>query len=267
MGSPPTGGKLMIDQQTVKTLVKDIMNRREEILDFRESLQSSRQLLQERENELEEMAGKEQMLVDVDRLDDRVVDELRKINLALINMQSGSYGRCDRCKRPIATKRLRAIPWTTLCKKCAQDLENQAARTDAEEDEFEESEVFLNDHQIVESIWDELDMNETLNLNDLRINCNNGTIHLAGSVPTEREHQQVLEIIEEHMGFEDVIDRIDISELNRRLYPEKQEAMRDEYEHETALQGEPPEDDPYAALDKNEPMLPPDELLPEDDRK
>lgn len=251
----------MISRETVKELEKQLTIRRKEIFDFRSSLKASRTDLQERENELEEMAGKGVLLDGVERMDERVVEELRKIDAALMNMQSGSYGRCDACKRPISAKRLRALPWTTVCKRCALDRETKRTVDTGEQEGPQEE---MSDDRIVEALWDELDRKEDLILDDLHISSNDGTIYLTGRVPTDKEHQQVLEIIAEDMGYEDLIDRIGIDDLARR----NGETDEDEevYEKECAMHGLPPEDDFYNATDDNRSVVPPDQLVTEDDR-
>lgn len=238
----------MINLKTLALLENEMRDRRNQILDFRDSLKSSRHMLQEPENELEEMAGKEMMLDDVARLDSRVVDELRKIEAALARMKSGSYGRCENCGRPIASKRLQAIPWTMVCKRCAQHSEDRPM-TDAEEDELPEAE--LTDEQIVLAIWDELDLREDLDPGNLEIVCNDGTIYLGGNVPGEKEHQQIVEIVEEDLGYEDVIDHID-----------NDASAEDEgYEEENASLDEDAEEDPYAAMMDNRSGMPVDVMV------
>jgi DnaK suppressor protein len=37
---------------------------------------------------------------------------------ALEKLADGSYGRCDRCRRPIPAQRLVARPWATVCVAC-----------------------------------------------------------------------------------------------------------------------------------------------------
>lgn len=229
----------MINQQTARELEQQMRIRREEILDLRDSLNSSRTILQEPESELEDMAGKEIMLEGVDHLDDQVVAELRMIDVALANMQSGKYGRCEMCHRPITAKRLRALPWTSICKRCALNREMSPA-FEMPEDE-QEPEPRMSDAQIVQVLWDELDQKEDLILNDLSIDSNDGTIYLTGHVPSDKTHQQLIEIIEEDLGYEDVIDHIGIDGLDRRIYGT---GLDEEiYEKETAMQGEAPEDD------------------------
>jgi DnaK suppressor protein len=43
-----------------------------------------------------------------------------RIARALAKLAEGSYGRCDRCGKPIARARLRAAPESVLCIDCAR---------------------------------------------------------------------------------------------------------------------------------------------------
>jgi DnaK suppressor protein len=49
---------------------------------------------------------------------------LREVRTALTRIEHGSYGICLNCDDEISTKRLRAIPWTSLCIAC-QQLDDQ----------------------------------------------------------------------------------------------------------------------------------------------
>jgi DnaK suppressor protein len=44
---------------------------------------------------------------------------LAEIERALERLARGSFGRCERCQRPIGAPRLRALPWARLCRDCA----------------------------------------------------------------------------------------------------------------------------------------------------
>jgi YteA family regulatory protein len=46
-------------------------------------------------------------------------DALEQIEVALQKIENGTYGQCDRCKKPIAPARLEALPYATLCIDCA----------------------------------------------------------------------------------------------------------------------------------------------------
>jgi DnaK suppressor protein len=43
-----------------------------------------------------------------------------KLERALVKLEEGSYGRCDRCGGPIAPGRLEAAPESALCIDCAR---------------------------------------------------------------------------------------------------------------------------------------------------
>ena len=45
--------------------------------------------------------------------------KLHDVERALVKLDEGTHGTCDRCGRPIADQRLEAIPWAVLCVGCA----------------------------------------------------------------------------------------------------------------------------------------------------
>lgn len=46
--------------------------------------------------------------------------EISQIRAALRRIADGSYGDCVRCGEPIGEARLDLLPWTPLCRSCAQ---------------------------------------------------------------------------------------------------------------------------------------------------
>lgn len=48
--------------------------------------------------------------------------QLRLVEEALDRLDSGGYGTCQYCERPIAAKRLRALPWARYCVECQENL-------------------------------------------------------------------------------------------------------------------------------------------------
>jgi RNA polymerase-binding transcription factor DksA len=56
----------------------------------------------------------------IEPLSERASRRLRAIEVALERAAQGRFGRCERCSRPIAPGRLRALPETTLCARCAR---------------------------------------------------------------------------------------------------------------------------------------------------
>ena len=53
-------------------------------------------------------------------LRDRAEQHLAEIDQALEQLNMGSYGRCERCGKPIDPERLLVLPHTTVCSECAQ---------------------------------------------------------------------------------------------------------------------------------------------------
>lgn len=51
-------------------------------------------------------------------------DTLTKIDAALDRIEKGAYGKCVQCEGVIPKARLNAIPYTPLCIKCAEQMEN-----------------------------------------------------------------------------------------------------------------------------------------------
>jgi DnaK suppressor protein len=48
---------------------------------------------------------------------------LNRINTAIRRIDSGQFGTCSECGDPINRKRLEAMPWTTFCLGCQEELE------------------------------------------------------------------------------------------------------------------------------------------------
>ncbi|MBA3737538.1 MAG: TraR/DksA C4-type zinc finger protein [Actinobacteria bacterium] len=44
---------------------------------------------------------------------------LRDVDRALVKLEEGTYGVCDRCGKLISEARLEARPWSVLCIDCA----------------------------------------------------------------------------------------------------------------------------------------------------
>ena len=51
---------------------------------------------------------------------------LRDVKAALSRIREGTYGFCLRCEQPINPARLKAVPWTPYCLRCAQEVDEGA---------------------------------------------------------------------------------------------------------------------------------------------
>lgn len=45
---------------------------------------------------------------------------LRAIEEALARIERGTFGVCETCRQPIASARLKAVPWTRHCRHCKE---------------------------------------------------------------------------------------------------------------------------------------------------
>jgi DnaK suppressor protein len=51
---------------------------------------------------------------------DKLRATLADVERALVKLDDGSYGECDRCGAGIAPERLETLPWAVLCVRCAR---------------------------------------------------------------------------------------------------------------------------------------------------
>lgn len=62
------------------------------------------------------------------RIRERERKLITKIGDALVRIEEGAFGICERCGEEISEKRLEARPVTTLCIKCKEEEENLERR-------------------------------------------------------------------------------------------------------------------------------------------
>jgi hypothetical protein len=82
-------------------------------------------------------------------------------------------------------------------------------------------------------------------------------------MPTKKQYQLVLEIIDESLGYESIMDCVNIEEFKQSVCVENSDDQA--VENVILMEGEPVKDDPYRAIIDNESMIPPDNLVPEDE--
>ena len=110
-------------QKKLMKLKKLLVNRRREILEQVAHLEFEREELEQHFIESIDSAQKENLAQLIHKLDERGKEEIEEIDLAIDKMESGSYGRCELCGKSIPFKRLKVLPATRLCRKCAQKYE------------------------------------------------------------------------------------------------------------------------------------------------
>src|SRR5512136_2103229 len=93
--------------------------------EFRRAEQGLDAIAEERESELEEHAQEEQTARLLTRLDDQTLRAVKEIDAALQKILDGTYGKCERCHKPIASARLHSLPAARYCRRCAAMNESQ----------------------------------------------------------------------------------------------------------------------------------------------
>ncbi|WP_455246107.1 TraR/DksA family transcriptional regulator [Petrachloros mirabilis] len=75
------------------------------------------------EPEAMERGRTETMVRLLDRLDERAKRKIEAIDLALMRIEAGTYGRCEGCGKDIPMARLEALPTATTCVVCGEARE------------------------------------------------------------------------------------------------------------------------------------------------
>jgi len=255
----------MIDKDIISELHQKLLERRREIFEFRRTVNMSWQSLHEPEKELEETASKETLSQSLAQLDDRGQAEIRQIDQALTKMDEGRYGKCETCRRYIAVKRLRAVPWARHCVRCAANRESFAAVGIASPTVSLQGEA-LGDDETQEIIQDALREDGRVEMEELDITCEDGVVYLNGALPSVSKHEILLEIINDTLGFDDIVDEIKIDRQPWERRERTAAPTPDKPEKEIMMEGENEPVDAYTSLSDGEPMTPPDELVPDVER-
>ena len=106
--------------EQMRRLRARLIKRRDELLEKHRNSEETQHILAEPDIEPEEKAQKESSADFLEHLDDQEREEIEAIDHALSMMETGRYGFCEVCGKPIPIKRLEAIPWTAFCGKHAQ---------------------------------------------------------------------------------------------------------------------------------------------------
>jgi DnaK suppressor protein len=184
----------------------------------------------ERANELEERAQQADATRMFAHLDERRQQRLEEIDQVLQRMALGTYGLCERCGEPIPMARLQALPTARVHVQCAGDelgpsldpveeapvgarrgsarggAENRLERLSADLHEFSDEEVegYLREH---------LQDDGRVDTHELQIAYHAGVITLDGALPSEEQHQMVLQYVTDFARVQEVVDHVVIDAL------------------------------------------------------
>lgn len=127
---PPISASLLrrhylMNMATIENFKLKLSKRKQELVDRLSSLEHNLRIPEEHSIELLEKAKLETGTLMNIKWEDRDARLLLKINQALDRIQTGSYGTCIMCGQPISLRRLEILPETTICQKCAHQIEDQ----------------------------------------------------------------------------------------------------------------------------------------------
>ena len=244
--------------------------RREELRAEREDIDRRRKVLHEPEIEMEEQAQKEKMALKLEQQDERTRDELKLVNDALVRMEAGAWGVCESCGKDIKEPRLEAVPWTKTCMDCAGEEVPSApvATPDVNVAPLPPEYQGMNDEELAGAVLEELRNDGRVELDDLNVTARGGVVVLSGELPSNRRHEVLIEVVHDIMGITAYEDntRVDRQAFQRRDRTDDM-AAENPSESEKPIEGEPVEEDPWAARGDGGHTAPADRMVPEKDKK
>lgn len=175
-------------------------------------------IAEERESELEEHAQEEQTARLLGRLDDQTLQAVKQIDAALQKLLDGTYGKCEGCHKSIAIARLRSLPATRFCRRCAAKSETPPVAAGGATETPPQGPVpadlsLLSEQELTEAIKEHLKEDGRIDLEELHVVCRKGIVYLSGMLPSEAEHQIVRQTLTDVMGLEEIVDHLEIEEL------------------------------------------------------
>ena len=259
----------MLKKRQQEKLSKVLNARRDELIESRRRINTSWKELGKREVEFEETAQKASLSEDMEKLDDYEQEELTAIERALSRIEAGTYGVCQACGKDISYRRLEIIPYADLCSRCAQKKEQKQEPAEPEvlSSTAEAAPPFdyadLSDDELEDAIQDALAGDGRVPLEELEITCRSGTVYLKGVLPSPRQHSILLQVLEDAMGFTDVVDHI---RIDRQPWQRPDRTAREEEgktEEEVMLEGEDVNEDTFQSTKSGTSVSPPGVMVPE----
>jgi RNA polymerase-binding transcription factor DksA len=226
-----------MDAQTLNSFAQELRRRRADVIARVAHTQEDLDYLSEdRESEWSDRALEERTMHLLSRLDVRETEAVRALDAALGRIKDGTYGRYANCGQELSGARLRAMPTARLCPTCARELEPsdlaaaeenidsnvEVVREDnpreVDEDDLPDSGrvppdlSLLSDEERQGVIYDQVRDDGRVEMEELQVACRNGVVILNGALPSEREHSILLQLITDVLGFEEVVDHLEVED-------------------------------------------------------
>ena len=258
----------MTEKEKLAKIRERLVSKRDALFGAHRRTEDVRRSLLEPEVEFEETAKKENLADVMASFDEQEEKEVEAIDRALTRIELCEYQVCESCCRRISLRRLEAIPWTTYCARCAKQREEQAAGGPLPEEAAPASpeRADFPKAEEIKAIFDELREDGGIDAAELRIALLEGSVHLEGVLPTEAQHQRLIEVVEDHIGLANVLDEIVVSSLP---WESPDRASGTKTIEEISAELIPEEEDvgpgPFESRRTGTPFIPPDTLEPEEE--
>ena len=226
-----------MDAQTLNSFAQELRRRRADMIARAAQTQEELDYLSaDRESEWSDRALEERTMHLLSRLDVRETEAVRELDAALERITDGTYGRCANCGQELSGARLRAMPTARLCPTRAHELEpsdlaaaeenidsNVEGAGDHNPQEVEEEDLpdsgrvppdlsLLSDEELRDVIYDQVRDDGRVEMEELQVTCRNGVVILNGALPSEREHSILLQLITDVLGFEEVVNHLEVED-------------------------------------------------------
>jgi RNA polymerase-binding transcription factor DksA len=208
-----------MDKELLDSLQQRLRDQRRYFLqEFCRAEEGLEVIAEERESELEEHAQEEQTARLLTHLDDRTLQAVKEIDAALQKILDGTYGKCESCHKPISLARLKALPATRFCKTCAGKNEtlvgvSAVATVVPPAAPVPVDLALLSDRELIAAIQEHLKEDGRIDMEELQVVSRKGVVYLSGALPSEAEHQILLQTLTDVMGFQEIVDHLEVEQL------------------------------------------------------
>jgi len=208
----------LMNKKSRDLLAKELLRQKAVLLkEVSDVEQDLRFISEDNRSELEECAQEQRTLWLLSRLDTRSRTAIMEIEDALRRIADGTYGECEDCGLAIPVARLRILPATRYCVSCASVYEKRRRLADAGEAtptlKTPKDLSLLTDQDREDMIREQVQEDGRIEMDDLRITCRGGVLHLEGGLQSESQRRILLQIVTNQLGLEEIVDQVQVEDL------------------------------------------------------
>jgi len=217
------GKRCSMEANTFSEIRERLQRERRNLVEVIEGNQEAlRSITETSRREFEEHAQRERDADALEGVEQLTQKRLSDIDAALARIDGGQYAKCENCGQEISEARLRAEPTVVLCAKCSEERAEAQATAPLSD---EESAIIpgtgklppdldiLDDQELAAHLEELIRDDGRIDMHELRISAQKGVIYLEGALPSEPEHQMLLNFLTDVAGIQEIIDHLEIQRL------------------------------------------------------